>query len=586
MLTTRRTAVLAACAVAIGATSVTAASASAALTIPFVNWAVWGSLTPKKLNEPVVLPKGSTFNGGVEFTELSATGTSGSVFGKIFVPPFKAKLKLGGVVPTTVGVTFTQVGEATGSVVSAPDANCPRPRFKGYCVTLSVTSKANIGITGAGLAGVEVPTECKTSEPITLALSTTRTLPDLTSLGGRFTGTVTIPSIKCEGLQGIVVGAVVTQLMSGPGNPYAINLFRHEPAPPEVGTEPATSISQISARMNARVDPSGEPETDCHFEYGTSTSYSASVPCVPRPGRGFQVFAPVTGLGEEATYHYRIVSTNSLGTSVGGDQTFTTLGQAGSPEYGQCVAQKQGEYTGSSCLQKSPKPHKGKFEWKPGPAPTCIPQKKGEYTDSACTAKSVKPGKGTFEKQAGPRYTSTSGPLTLETPGAGDTLACAAGTGAGEITGAKTGAVRITFTGCELSGKKCTSEGPSSTPSGKAGAIVTNLLRTKLLGPVDGSVWTEFLSSEHEPYLAEFGCEGLQLRVRGSSSGVQTGNISLSSPISTTAFAAEESSTVEGEQALVTELSADGGKSWTGPEASSFVVELTNTSELSTEIKR
>src|ERR1700737_5564751 len=120
MLTTRRTAVLAACAVAIGATSVTAASASAPLTIPFVNWAVWGSLTPKKLNEPVVLPKGSTFNGGVEFTELSATGTSGSVFGKIFVPPFKAKLKLGGVVPTTVGGTSPQGGEGGGGGGGAP----------------------------------------------------------------------------------------------------------------------------------------------------------------------------------------------------------------------------------------------------------------------------------------------------------------------------------------------------------------------------------------------------------------------------------------------------------------------------------
>ena len=51
-------------AVSVVGMSIGAVQASA-ITIPytFSNWAVWGSLTPKKLNEPVVLPKGSTFNG-------------------------------------------------------------------------------------------------------------------------------------------------------------------------------------------------------------------------------------------------------------------------------------------------------------------------------------------------------------------------------------------------------------------------------------------------------------------------------------------------------------------------------------------
>ena len=66
---TGRIATVAVLLAAIGAMFVATTSASA-ITEPvtFTNWAVWGSLTPKKLNEPVVLPKGSTFNGTSEIT--------------------------------------------------------------------------------------------------------------------------------------------------------------------------------------------------------------------------------------------------------------------------------------------------------------------------------------------------------------------------------------------------------------------------------------------------------------------------------------------------------------------------------------
>jgi hypothetical protein len=586
----RRLVVLSATAGVLAAMSVAAAPAWAGFSTSFVNWAVSGSLTPKKLNEPVVLPKGSTFNGVAEIGTLTPTELKGTVSGALDVPPFKTTLKLAGLVPSEVGITFTEVGKSTGTLSLGTPGACAGSPYSGECANMKVTSKAIIGITVVGLLGIDVPTECHTSEPVVFNLSTTLTLGELLDVGPHFSGTTTIPSIKCEGLSGLVLGALISELMSGPENPYALYIAPREPAAPTVQTEEAASISQVSARLNGDVDPNGASLTSCTFEYGITTSYGSSAPCqsppesVYFPFSGNSFYGQASGLSEGASYDYRIVATNSQGTTYGASETLQTLGSAGAPEYGQCVAQKDGNYADGNCdtiAEKKGQPdHKGKYEWVPGPAATCVAQKRGDYTDSSCTVKSAKSKKGPYEKAPGPGYTSTSGVATLETAGLGHTVTCAASTAAGEVTGTNTGTERITFSGCELSGKKCTSEGANGTAAGKTGEIVTNMLHTRLLGPVSGQVWTELVSAEHAPYLAEFGCEGPRLRVSGSLSGVQSEDINTSSVTSTTTFAVEE-----GEQALYTSLSENGGKSWVGPDVSNAVTVATNTSASAIEIR-
>jgi hypothetical protein len=574
----RRIAALAACSAAVGVMAVAPGGAAAECApVPFDHRAVYGSLTPKKLNEPVILPKGSTFNGYAEVTSASFTEITGVIRGHLFVPPFKAMLKLAGLVPSTVGVKLTEVGEAEGTIEQVPATGaCLSPKALGACVRLSVTSKANIGLTMVGLLGIEVPTECETTEPVVFPLSTVTTQ---LGNGVHFAGTVTIPPIKCEGVSGIVLGALVTTLMSGPENPYKLGLFSHEPGAPVATTEAPSRVSQISALLHAQVNENGEPLTACHFEYGTSTSYGTSLPCTAKPGDNFD--AQASGLGEGTTYHYRVVATNSLGTSNGADQQFSTLSAAAAPQYGHCVAQKQSGYRDSAC-EEAAKPMKGKFEWKPGPAPTCIAVKKGEYTDSSCATKSAKPHKGGFEKQAGPGYSSVIGPTTLDMPGLGKgALVCEGGTATGQITGARTASAQLMLTGCKVAGKKCASEGPSATPSGTAGSVTTNLLASTLLGPVSARVWIELASAQHQPYLAEFACEGLAFRVKGSVSGVRTGDVGATSTTSTSSFAPQE-----GLQVLSSELSEDGGKSWGAANPATATMVLTNTAELSTEIKR
>jgi hypothetical protein len=90
----------------------------------------------------------------------------------------------------------------------------------------------------------------------------------------------------------------------------------------------AASFTQTSATLNATVNPNGVLVSECRFEYGTSIAYGSSAPCEQSPGSGTEavpVSAALESLAENTTYHFRIVATNTNGTTFGSDATFTTL---------------------------------------------------------------------------------------------------------------------------------------------------------------------------------------------------------------------------------------------------------------------
>jgi len=105
--------------------------------------------------------------------------------------------------------------------------------------------------------------------------------------------------------------------------------FTSGPAP-AVAIEAASTVTQTTATLNAKVNPEGAEVTNCHFEYGTSKSFgSPPLPCATAPGKG-EAFVPVsaalTGLSAGTTYHVRIVATNSAGTTDSTEEkTFTTM---------------------------------------------------------------------------------------------------------------------------------------------------------------------------------------------------------------------------------------------------------------------
>jgi phosphodiesterase/alkaline phosphatase D-like protein len=93
-----------------------------------------------------------------------------------------------------------------------------------------------------------------------------------------------------------------------------------------VTTGAASSITTTSARLAATVDTRGG-QTSFAFEYGTTTSFG-SLSAVDNAGAvaGPQaVSLPIAGLTTRTTYLYRVIATNSMGTSVGSVRSFTTL---------------------------------------------------------------------------------------------------------------------------------------------------------------------------------------------------------------------------------------------------------------------
>jgi YVTN family beta-propeller protein len=100
---------------------------------------------------------------------------------------------------------------------------------------------------------------------------------------------------------------------------------------PVVTTNPATLIASFSATLNGSLDPHGLT-TNVYFQYGTTTSYGSTTPMQSKTGNNFlNISANISSLTASTTYHFRIVASNSAGTSLGGDRTFTTLTATGPP---------------------------------------------------------------------------------------------------------------------------------------------------------------------------------------------------------------------------------------------------------------
>lgn len=78
--------------------------------------------------------------------------------------------------------------------------------------------------------------------------------------------------------------------------------------------------------LRAEVNPNGSPAT-ARFEYGLTTSYgsTADITLSPADGGAPQaVSSRLTGLPANTLYHYRVTATNSAGTTVSADGTFST----------------------------------------------------------------------------------------------------------------------------------------------------------------------------------------------------------------------------------------------------------------------
>ncbi len=91
----------------------------------------------------------------------------------------------------------------------------------------------------------------------------------------------------------------------------------------------AATVSTDEATLRAAINPENEAVTNYHFNWGPTSAYGNSTPA----GNLLSGTDPVAvadelgGLTPGMTYHYQLVATNGTGTTMGPDQTFTTLAQ-------------------------------------------------------------------------------------------------------------------------------------------------------------------------------------------------------------------------------------------------------------------
>ena len=99
------------------------------------------------------------------------------------------------------------------------------------------------------------------------------------------------------------------------------------PAAPGAITRSAARVEPDGAVLRAWVYPNYD-STSYQFEYGTTTEYGSTIPTTAKEagsGEGPAGASEVLdGLDPNTTYHYRVVATNSQGTSYGKDVSFTT----------------------------------------------------------------------------------------------------------------------------------------------------------------------------------------------------------------------------------------------------------------------
>jgi hypothetical protein len=97
------------------------------------------------------------------------------------------------------------------------------------------------------------------------------------------------------------------------------------PEAPVATTESATASGETEATLNGTVNAHGG-STSYYYQYGLTQSYGSTTPVRPVGDLIHQTpeSERVTGLAANALYHFRLVATNSAGTSYGADRVFTT----------------------------------------------------------------------------------------------------------------------------------------------------------------------------------------------------------------------------------------------------------------------
>ncbi len=178
----------------------------------------------------------------------------------------------------------------------------------------------------------------------TASLTTTNAIDLIISVCGDDTGHVHTPGAGYTSRDalstGVPGGIFMDQIVSETGSFDGSNTFANQTwsevtvafvgaavaVAPTVTAQAAASIDYQSETLNGTLtDDGGAAITAYGFNVGLTTSYGTNVFVAETLASGDAFALPVTGLAQLTTYHFRSFATNSAGTSVSADRTFTTV---------------------------------------------------------------------------------------------------------------------------------------------------------------------------------------------------------------------------------------------------------------------
>jgi uncharacterized repeat protein (TIGR01451 family) len=227
-----------------------------------------------------------------------------------------------GVLASGSGFFTDQSAPATGTVSS------PYTWTVGVHNHGSGRDESNVTVTDTLPAGVTASSSspnCSGTATVTCTIAslpdnsdTTETISGAPTSAGQMTNTVDA--------SGITVDSGTTETDTAPEETLTTPVGEAAATgAPVARTGGTADVTDTAASLLAIVNPDGLPTT-YGFEYGTTSAYGNST-ARHDAGEGTDddsEAADLTGLPPSTTFHYRVFATNSDGTTLGADRTFTT----------------------------------------------------------------------------------------------------------------------------------------------------------------------------------------------------------------------------------------------------------------------
>ena len=194
---------------------------------------------------------------------------------------------------------------------------------------VQTSSSGNITLTTAQVKGIVNPNGYNTTYYFDYGTTTAYGSKSLEQMTGIGTSNINVAA-DLSGLSAETTYNFRLVAKNAAGTSYGQNMtFKtaSKTSVPIIVYEEPTSITNNQAQLNTLVNPNGFP-TSVYFEWGLTTSYGNSTNAVAI-GYGISevhVQRYINGtLSPGTIYHYRVVATNSIGTTYSPDYTFKTL---------------------------------------------------------------------------------------------------------------------------------------------------------------------------------------------------------------------------------------------------------------------